>query len=484
MAGNTVIQQVRQYLDECYGVHKNCPAHITPTLPTRVIAIAMESGSISARLYTSRENERAEYVALSYCWGGKQRYATTSSTLESMHQDLPLTKLPQTILDAILVTAKLGIRFLWVDALCIIQDNAADRIAEVNFMSFIYKNATLTIAASNASSVSEGFLMTIPTSRSFYVRSCYSTGTSLSLVKYSSISSGHFLPEPLDRRAWALQETLLSPRILVFSERELLWRCQTDLLMPALAGAKTCKRLPSCIFGIPEKVQMNTELQRIHKWRNIVEDYSGRDLTLRKDRLVAISGIVSELAAVWGDRYHAGLWESCLLNQLTWRRVGSLGNKMTLNRHQAPSWSWASTGNGILMPPLGRIDAKLISCSTQPLNSNAPYGQVSSGQLVLSGLTSDQIPTWSNGWLHKYWDYRKVDEKYCIFLIVGMDLGKRYTGLILKSVESGKSRGRGIFKRHGIWTLDLEFNAAWRADMRSKEDLIFVGKTWKTFIIT
>lgn len=116
---------------------------VTQALPKRLIDVGKEGSDILPRLHETRINESAQYVALSYCWGGKHGSITTKETLESHIQELPLEKLSKTIVDAITITRGLGIRYLWVDALCIVQDNLDDMISQINAMGSIYQNATL-----------------------------------------------------------------------------------------------------------------------------------------------------------------------------------------------------------------------------------------------------------------------------------------------------------------------------------------------------
>ena len=126
-------------------------------LPKRLIDVGF-NGDLAIRLYIPEKGERSKYIALSYCWGGPQSLTTTSETLKSRLQGISPTALPQSILDAIKVTRKLGFRFLWVDSLCILQDSAEDTLEEISAMGTIYQNSAVTIAAASAGKVGDGFL--------------------------------------------------------------------------------------------------------------------------------------------------------------------------------------------------------------------------------------------------------------------------------------------------------------------------------------
>lgn len=296
------VEMIAKWLTECWHNHPNCNVPELAPLPTRVIDVGLDLSS-PVKLYVS-DGCKDYYAALSYCWGDKQEYITTTQTIKSRKENMFLEDLPQTLQDAIMVTRRLGIRYLWVDALCIIQDNAEDKAIQINAMGDVYKNAVLTIAASSAVSVSDGFLRSIPPTQGFWVPNIENTKVMVrSLNTYSHASE----IDSLDSRGWALQESLLSPRVVSFAERELSWRCQTVAIEKQRRGHKICKRLPSGVFGIALEDRSTFETKQDLVWEAIVEDYSGRELTVPEDRLPAIAGIVSELARLWGDTYLAGL---------------------------------------------------------------------------------------------------------------------------------------------------------------------------------
>lgn len=149
----------RAWMEDCCRNHpKTCPGNTRVTLPTRLIDVGDPAIKPDVRLHISQANEVGEYVALSYCWGGQQTVVTTQDNLDSMAQRITLSSLPRTLEDAVRVSRNIGQRYLWADALCIVQDSEHDKGREIQSMGSIYKNASLTISAAAASSVSEGFL--------------------------------------------------------------------------------------------------------------------------------------------------------------------------------------------------------------------------------------------------------------------------------------------------------------------------------------
>ncbi|OQV07827.1 hypothetical protein CLAIMM_12198 isoform 3 [Cladophialophora immunda] len=150
-------------LTHCLNKHKRCnsaAATQNPLLPTRVIDVGGNDPALVAKIHISTADERGAYCCLSYCWGEANQYLTTRQNLESTTKEIPKSQLAKTILDAMEATQRLGFRFLWVDALCIIQDSDEDKSTEINKMGAIFRNATLTIAAATARSATEGFLRT------------------------------------------------------------------------------------------------------------------------------------------------------------------------------------------------------------------------------------------------------------------------------------------------------------------------------------
>jgi hypothetical protein len=139
-------------------------------LPTRLIDVTPTNPT----LHITRHGEPGHYAALSHCWGGPQQGQTTRATLKAWTGGIPISDLPQTILDAVIVTRKLGLHFLWVDSLCIIQDDPEDQGMEISRMSQIYRQAYVTIVAASATNCNEGFLhVRSPSSASITVKLPY-----------------------------------------------------------------------------------------------------------------------------------------------------------------------------------------------------------------------------------------------------------------------------------------------------------------------
>ncbi|KAH9889052.1 heterokaryon incompatibility protein-domain-containing protein [Cubamyces lactineus] len=423
-----VLSLAKALIEECVRDHVHCqavtqhPIGLAP-LPSRLIDC---SHPLFPRLVeTTCHNVREPYVAFSYVWGMAQPHRTTMDNLASyISLGIDYTTLPRTIRDAIYVTRALGLRFLWIDSLCIIQDSQEDMDRELARMRDIYRYAYLTIDAACATSVSKGFLRNqrpldpermlpflCPRSPldqpagNAPVGVIYIAPPNFDNVYGSALSdlvTKADLPE--DRRpptthtaarAWCLQEVLMSTRILVFTSETVQLRCHTQTRN--VGGARhnpawDLPRLPDATF-LPDRqvARGSDEWNHIRsRWRSIVEDYTNRLLSNPSDRLVAISGLAEMFAQALGSEYVAGLWRDTLLHDLLWSRYGSKSPPSSPRplEHYAPSWSWGSIDElasydlNVNRPDLHAL-AEVVECSVTLRNKNLPFGPVTRGSLIL-----------------------------------------------------------------------------------------------------
>jgi hypothetical protein len=199
--------------------YKDCTRPTSATFPRRLVKLSPLEESESARLYEIGNNQ-IEYVALSYCWDGSQKYTTSRETFNEYTEQLPYEQLPQTILDAFTVTRNLGLEYIWIDALCIIQDDVEDVTREISKMRHVYENSQVTISAASAATVQDGFLRQefvpldlhkLPTLKDEPHRLLVASNGKDRCEVFSS------KPLPVNDRGWTLQEIYFAPRILVFT---------------------------------------------------------------------------------------------------------------------------------------------------------------------------------------------------------------------------------------------------------------------------
>ncbi|KAF2106664.1 heterokaryon incompatibility protein-domain-containing protein [Lophiotrema nucula] len=428
-----VIDMIKTWIESCTNEHEHCRSLPPMQLPSRLIDIGEESTQ-TPRLIVADDIKRLEetegrqiqYIALSYCWGAKKDidqvpfFSTTSKTLDTHIKALPTNRLPKTICDAMDLTRKLGFRYLWADSLCIIQGHNAeaheDWSKESAKMASIYGGAYLTIAASWGHSMHSGLFTQRPSEtpdgvmlglKSLRDPSCYGT---IQLIQDRSQYT-ESTEEPLYRRGWALQERILSPRILICNRDQLVWECQTHSftesgtrmssigamrLDHAFLSQVTPRENASEDTDQPENAAAQAKVFR-DIWQCIVTDYCHKSITNATDKLPAIAGLAKRLAELSPSPnvYLAGLWKNSILEDLLWVHEDidsySLQKESVLNpRHKpesyrAPSWSWACVDGGVRWPHvLGHHrHATLVTYGVTPRYNHDVFGELSAGYIEL-----------------------------------------------------------------------------------------------------
>ncbi|KAH7067030.1 heterokaryon incompatibility protein-domain-containing protein [Paraphoma chrysanthemicola] len=364
--------KARSWLDRCMREHGSlrCPSVGTTALPTRVISVGDEFTEPFLR--ESQPGEQGAWVALSYCWGKSQALTTTKASLSSRKLGIELSALPKTCRDAVLVARALSISYLWIDALCIVQDSAEDWQMEAARMCYVYEKAILTLAAPESGNSDTGLFLSNPNRGTFelsleaggYTGIVYARQTlswpMFPVHIHRIVPTGGLIhsTDILQTRAWTMQELLLSPRILWFSSAEIGWSCWT-------ATACECEPNPTSDRLQEQEASDTNQGLKISStpapsstrsvdwpaiWYQLVQRFSKRALTVPTDRLPAISGLASALqsslqSSIHG-RYLAGIWEADLSAQLLWVSLWSvLESDMfssLLEDDYAPSWTWAS----------------------------------------------------------------------------------------------------------------------------------------------
>jgi hypothetical protein len=290
---------------------------------------------------------------------------------------IPLNDLPQTVQDAIKVCRRVGISYLWVDALCIVQNDRNDKAIEIGKMPYVYGNATLTIVAASSRSVHDGFLQERLLNvegemTSFLYR--FSDDDKRGIIKLVRLKSP---PEPIDERGWTLQERLLSKRIVEFGTVQTRWICQEfqgeNLHFPWVTSDVDLLKPLHLSQGEYEYV--------LSKWTSVVNIYTSRNLIHTSDRPLAISGIAESFARMVDDQYVAGLWKSSLPSRLLWRvQKGSELPRPTT--YQGPSWSWTSVNGTVKLQnaySTRKNMPEILDISFDLKNKFATYGAIREG---------------------------------------------------------------------------------------------------------
>ncbi|KAI1131303.1 HET-domain-containing protein [Nemania abortiva] len=364
------------------------------------------------------EVSRRGFAVLSYCWGGSQPIQLTGETRKTLGQGYPVTILPKTLADAAWFTHQLCLEYLWVDALCIFQDDADDKGREIPRMGQYYGDATVTLCAASARACTSGLQATPPPAENpanylfgpVQLRAKTATGEhgSIQVLKEADYFSSYREREPIVQRGWTLQESLLSRRMLIFSSHHLYFSCKV-----ANASCGGREPLPkSRVIGVYESrvpgVNTISSLQRMYPivstWDKVVGEYTQRLLGFPGDKLLAISAMAASLVRMAKEerdlefRYCAGLmfdlegkdwgWKGELLWAVTQPAtpLGTTGISFT------PSWSWAS-----VQAPVHRWSAsttnfpedgiRLLDLDAPLADERNPFGAVKGGFVRLVART-------------------------------------------------------------------------------------------------
>ena len=310
-------------------------------------------------------------MTLSHCWGTLKCLTLTSVNYKYLEAGFKLIELPKTFREAVEITRNLGIRYLWIDALCILQDSQKDWRHEAAMMMKVYENSHCNISALAATNSEHGCFSErypIKSSRTI-VETDWINEFNPSYDIYPEIFwRDHVELTALSRRAWVFQERLLAPRILHYGRNQLLWECleldACETYPDGLPYTDTVRRDREddggAITSRWKGVDLDTKALRrrfalehagrslMYKyWHQLVHVYSSCDLTRAEDKLVAISSLAKRVQSCLDDEYLAGLWKGQLPSGLCWAAIRRNGRPRPSSSYRAPTWSWAGTDGGI-----------------------------------------------------------------------------------------------------------------------------------------
>jgi hypothetical protein len=399
--------------------HGLCSASVTqvqPHLPTRVLEI---QGPNTARLHVQGKlKKRGKYACLSYCWGGTVPLRTTTHNICDFQRiGIPWNALPLSFQDAVNITHRLGLRYFWIDSLCILQDDVQDWRHEGGKMAEIYSGSYITLAATGASNSTAGLYrnMLIDHSAKNDHRVCSLQNPRDPSEPFEIIAGEQVVPYygefvygrlPLLKRAWAFQERLLSPRTVHFTDDMLRWECLELLTCELNVTLNGFQVLDKAALMVPRahdptRTESHTNDRTRHhepprsfmkqrvrtNWYIIVSQYTKCELTFSKDVLPALQGIAKHVQGERQCAYYAGLWEDTLISDLLW--IVHIRDPIKPREYRAPSWSWASAGGYVnwlsVLDIELRNEASIISVETTPAGDD-PLGEVTAGMLKLKGL--------------------------------------------------------------------------------------------------
>ncbi|KAI8628780.1 heterokaryon incompatibility protein-domain-containing protein [Xylariaceae sp. FL1651] len=317
------MNHLKSWIRACDETHTCFPGD-EPILPTRVVSVTGNSVKV---VHTA--GKRGRYMTLSHRWGRHETFVLKASNIEEMADNIAWESIPKLYQDSIEVARCLGIQYIWIDTLCIVQDDAEDWRRESVQMKSVYGNSYLSIAAVQAvDSYGELFASSdlpakLPSHTPYMTHLHFGSN-------YSRTSNPTLL-----RRGWVLQERILAPRVIYFDAEELKWECQTE--RDCQCGSMlTIRNFKTDHVGS----LIRDEAPLPFQWMRVAEQYSGLQLTFDSDRLVALAGIAEQgIKSGKGGRYLAGLWERHLEHQICWEILDTHRKPET---PLVPSWSWLS----------------------------------------------------------------------------------------------------------------------------------------------
>lgn len=472
---------LKGWISRCREEHSLCQPAEDTEMPHRVLEIE------SIRPLRVRVVEdcprRERYACLSYRWGSQ----TESNSLKTHNVDLYKAEVPEDKLclltrDAIEAAFRLGLRFIWIDCYCIIQDDTKDWERAAANMASIYENAFLTISATS----SEGGCPMFSCHEQIYA------GTEVTRIGgepvfmrrqlrhpcfIDSSQKREVLNGPLLARGWVFQERLLSNRVVHFMQDEISWECRE-------------RTWCECKSEELEWLARRKETPRLlgsESWEDIVRQYNKTELTFTKDRLPALAGIASRYGKQHGKTYLAGVWEEDLPGALVWL-VGAGDALPRPLQHIAPTWSWASLHPNkfyYYQSWASSPNIRFLGCNIQPPDADI-YAAAYHLEIMLEGPVMDVkiykdgdwlVATSGNAFLKIFPDfdvdpqdrteYRAVpDGSSCLLLVIFRDTEDLRAGdiwgiLLLKNdnTESqvAKYERLGLFSEHSMdhmWYLD------------------------------
>jgi hypothetical protein len=234
-----------------------------------------------------------KYVALSYVWGNAvDPLLTLQENFAALYEDGALdsqnirAQLPDTIRPSILLTSVIGQKYLWVDRLCIIQDNNEHKSAQLNHMAAIYGNASITIVAAEGEDDTfgiRGITVAGPPRNSPFQQVDFAPTCRL-------VTSPKLKNTKYDTRGWTLQEEMLSPRQLIFRNGTVNWNCR-------LASCAEYQAVPQARSTFRQRQEnLFTKRPNVSVFITAAVAYSGRQLTYVSDTLAAFSGVLTVLS--------------------------------------------------------------------------------------------------------------------------------------------------------------------------------------------
>jgi hypothetical protein len=402
-----VVEQIEQWIEACLHTnHQYCLKSKSTNAPRRILEVRHD------RFYLREELDSIDkYACLSHCWGPTGlSFKLTRATEQSFKAGMMTSELPATFRDAMILCSKLGITYIWVDALCkarqslvvaqltnlgILQDDVADWKHAAATMADIYEGSYLTIAATGTENANGGLFRTVH------------SANAARMLKASALHvQEHRLPDfprehnpsialhsgcPLLSRGWVFQERHLSSRIIHFTKYQMVWECRSTLI----SESRDIVEDWTTDDYEPRDEAHDTGLQHYPfkyprtdtniAWQDAVAHYSRLSLTVERDRLPAIAALVQRRMRLHqNDTYIAGMWLSTFLRDAAWQ-CSSFEQPVARPNTSIPSWSWASSSGSIQFEQVTPLTSvRVVSHDARSIGP-VHVGEVQDARVILRG---------------------------------------------------------------------------------------------------
>lgn len=228
---------LRHWLSECDAQHTCCSSLMNRYLPTRLIDIGSGTES-TIRLFETKPGDHLTYIALSHPSGQPPHFYTSRDNIAQYMKYIPFEALPTTYQDAIQVTRGLGIRYLWIDSICVMELHLKDFVAKAKRMEYVFNQAYCVLAACSESGQQDGFLKRREEpGLSFHLKVPRNKAV-IRITKFIDDFERYVLQSPLLQRAWTLQERALARRTIYFTSVQTFWECGTGVQCETMTKMK------------------------------------------------------------------------------------------------------------------------------------------------------------------------------------------------------------------------------------------------------
>ncbi|KAF2972661.1 hypothetical protein GQX73_g871 [Xylaria multiplex] len=469
------LDSIQFWMKSCASSHAKCefakyvkrlPLRLVDVMPTGFNHKTYTGGSQVLRLeetagvrIVSSENLplNTPYLTLSHRWASPPVILLSTATLFLLQGDITpyLLRHSETAAfrHAVYITRGLGYRYIWIDALCIMQDDESEKTAEIMQMDEIYSNSTLNIAASEGR-IHEGLL---------FNRKLEDINPCIATVRISKGQVAHLLAfsdkcssteASLNGRGWVFQERILSPRICHFTKNQIFWECRSLEASEVLPRGVPDRALRSFGLGIDIPASMDQPKRR---WYELAEQYSRTSLTFPNDRLLAISAVAKRFCLAMKlhpSDYLAGMWKNDLPQSLLWFQRTADDHELSAEKHVidtdemeftcAPTWSWASilSSSSHVETASQTVKSTLLDVSISRISSNF-FDGTTSCRLRLQGPLCKCRRQVSGGtpWIHVGQHTRFQEAKDFMFqhgdtIILNWDISRKKVADFLEAGAS------------------------------------------------